>query len=91
MTTGEPLVMRAAMKPIPSLRRGMPTVDFESGAATRAMYQRSDVTSVPGSQCGGGGGRRVELTAAFLEKFGGDSMGQVRAAYEHYAGELKQL
>ena len=47
LTNGEPLVLRAAMKPIPSLRQGLPSVDFESGEAVRATYQRSDVTSVP--------------------------------------------
>ena len=47
LTTGEPLICRVAMKPISSLLRGLPTVDFETGEAVRATYQRSDVVSVP--------------------------------------------
>ncbi len=91
MTTGEPLVMRAAMKPIPSIRIGMPTVDLHTGEATRATYQRSDVTSVPACAVVGEAMVALVLAEAFLDKFGGDSMDQVRAAYEHFQAELRAL
>jgi len=91
MTTGEDIVCRVAMKPIPSLRQGMPTVDFESGDATRATYQRSDVTSVPAASVVGEAMVALELSAAFLAKFGGDSLDQVRAAYDRYVDQLGAL
>jgi chorismate synthase len=53
MTTGEPLWLRVAMKPISTLRRGLPSVDFESQAAVTATYQRSDVTAVPAASVAG--------------------------------------
>ncbi|MFT6832390.1 MAG: chorismate synthase [Planctomycetota bacterium] len=91
MTTGEPLLIRAAMKPIPSIRIGMPTVDLHSGEPTRATYQRSDVTSVPACSVVGESMVALVLAEAFLDKFGGDSMGQVEAAYRHYQTELETL
>ena len=91
MTNGAPVVVRAAMKPIPTLRQGMPTIDFESGEAVQATYQRSDVTSVPAASVVGEAAVALALTEAFLEKFGGDSMAQVRAAFDYYVGELQRL
>lgn len=77
MTTGEPLVARVAMKPIPTLRRGLPTVEFESLESVEATYQRSDVTSVPAASVVGEAMVALELTRAFLERFGGDSLAEV--------------
>ncbi|TDJ69235.1 MAG: chorismate synthase [Planctomycetota bacterium] len=91
MTNGAPVVVRAAMKPIPTLRQGMPTVDFESGEAVQATYQRSDVTSVPAASVVGEAVIALALTEAFLDKFGGDSMAQVRAAFDYYVEELGRL
>jgi len=91
LTNGEPIVLRAAMKPIPSLRLGMPSVEFETGEATHATYQRSDVTSVPAASVVGEAVVGLALAEAFLEKYGGDSMDQVRAAFEHHRGQLEQL
>jgi chorismate synthase len=91
MTTGEPLWVRVAMKPIPTLRRGMPTVDFESGEAVQATYQRSDVTSVPAASVVGEAMLALELAAAFLDKFGGDTLAQVAAARADYIARLAAL
>ncbi len=91
MTTGEELVCRVAMKPIPTLRRGLPTVDFESGEPVTATYQRSDVTSVPAASVVGEAMVVLELTAAFLSKFGGDSMDEVRGAFEAHRQRLLEL
>ncbi|MFT5284069.1 MAG: chorismate synthase [Planctomycetota bacterium] len=91
MTTGEELVCRVAMKPIPTLRRGLPTVDFESGESVTATYQRSDVTSVPAASVVGEAVVALELTAAFLEKFAGDSMEAVRASFGAYQQRLLEL
>ncbi|MGB0332008.1 MAG: chorismate synthase [Planctomycetota bacterium] len=91
MSTGEPLVVRAAMKPIPSIRQGMPSVDLHSGEAVEATYQRSDVTSVPACSVVGEAVVALTLAEAFLEKYGGDSMDQVAAALSHHQEELREL
>lgn len=91
LTNGEPLVLRAAMKPIPSLRQGLPSVDFESGEAVRATYQRSDVTSVPAASVVGEAVVALALTEAFLDKYGGDSMDQVRAAHSFHREQMRAV
>jgi len=89
MTNGEPLVLRVAMKPIPTLRQGLDSVDFESGATVHATWQRSDVTSVPAAGVVGEAMVALVLCDALLEKFGGDSLAQVRRAWEAYREELE--
>ena len=91
MTTGEELVMRAAMKPIPTLRKSLPSVDFETHEPSPATYQRSDVTSVPAASVVGEAVVALELSRAFLAKFGGDSMTAVEASYEAYRASLAEL
>ena len=91
LTNGEPLVCRVAMKPIPTLRRGMPTVDFETGEAVQATYQRSDVTSVPAASVVGEAVVALELAAAFREKFGGDALEHVRDAFESWRARVREL
>ena len=91
MTTGEPLVVRVAMKPIPTLRRGLPTVEFDTLAPVDATYQRSDVTSVPAASVVGEALVALELAAVFLERFGGDSIEQVDDAWRAQLARLAQL
>jgi chorismate synthase len=91
MTTGEELVCRVAMKPIPTLRQGVETVDFESGQAVRATYQRSDVTSVPAASVVGEAVVALTLVEAVLEKFGGDSLPQLERAWEGFRAELEAI
>ncbi|MCZ6597107.1 MAG: chorismate synthase [Planctomycetota bacterium] len=91
MTTGEPLVVRVAMKPIPTLRRGMPTVDLETGEPVQAVYLRSDVTAVPAASVVGEAVLALELAGAFLETFGGPSMDAVRAAWEAWRVRVQEV
>ncbi|MFT5050198.1 MAG: chorismate synthase [Chlamydiales bacterium] len=91
VTNGEPLVVRVAMKPIPTLRQGIDTVDFATGEAVRATYQRSDVTSVPAASVVGEAMVALTLAEAFVEKFGGDSMEQVSGAFAAYRAQLAAL
>lgn len=91
MTTGEPIVATVAMKPIPSLRQGIASVDFESGEAVRANYERSDVTSVPAASVVGEAEVALVLADAFLEKFAGDSLDEVAAALERHRQRLRQV
>jgi chorismate synthase len=88
LTTGEPLVLRAAMKPIPTLRQGTRTVEFETLEPVEATYQRSDVTSVPAASVVGEAVVALELASAFLSKFGGDSLGEVEAAFASWKARL---
>jgi len=91
MTTGEPLVLRAVMKPIPSLRAGLPSVEFGSGEAVRAHYERSDVTAVPAASVVGEAVVALALAEAFLEKYGGDSIDEVRQAWRAHLSRLESL
>ncbi len=91
LTTGEPLILRAAMKPIPTLRQGARTVEFESLAPIQAEYQRSDVTSVPAASVVGEAMVALELSAAFLLKFGGDTLAEVESAFGEYRARLGRV
>jgi chorismate synthase len=91
MTTGEPIVARAAMKPISTLRRGARTVQFETLEPVTATYQRSDVTSVPAASVVGEAMVALELADAFLLKFGGDSIAEVEGAFETFRKRLAQV
>lgn len=84
MTTGEPLVVRVAMKPIPTLRRGLPSVDFATLEPVPATWQRSDVTSVPAASVVGEALVALELARAFRAKFGGDSLAEIERAHAGY-------
>jgi len=88
MTTGEPLVARAAMKPISTLRRGARTVEFATLEPVTATYQRSDVTSVPAASVVGEAVVALELAGAFLEKFAGDSLAEVEDAFAAFRRRL---
>jgi chorismate synthase len=91
MTTGEPLVVHAAMKPIPTLRRGLPSVEFATLEPVAATYQRSDVTSVPAASVVGEAMVALELARAFLAKFGGDSLDQIEAQWRHFREVLTRV
>ena len=78
MTTGEPLVLRAAMKPISTLRRPLQTVNLETGLAEEAQSERSDTTAVPAMGVIAEAMVALVLADAAVEKFGGDSLGEMR-------------
>lgn len=82
MTTGAPVVLRAAMKPIATLRKGIGTVAFGSGEPVQSTYQRSDVTAVPAASVVGEAMVALEFTSALLEAFGGATMELTRLNFE---------
>lgn len=90
MTTGEPLVIRVAMKPIATLMKPLATVDVATGAVASAAAERSDVTAVPAM------GVIAEAMAAYvcaqavLEKFGGDSLREVQRNLSSYLARLDE-
>ncbi len=91
MTNGQPIVLRAAMKPISTLLRGMQSVDLATKAPERSDYERSDVCSVPAASVVAENVVAFETARAFLEKFGGDTMNEVRASYDHFLTEARAL
>ena len=91
ITNGQPLIMRAAMKPIPTLARPLPSVDLATGEAVSGAVERSDVCAVPPAAVVGEAVVAWELAIAFLEKFGGDTMDEVEAAYHYYMERVKRM
>lgn len=88
MTTGEPLVIRVAMKPISTLMRPLGTVDMATGAAAKATAERSDVTAVPAMGVIAEAMAALVLADAMLEKFGGDSLAEVQRNLNAYLSHL---
>lgn len=90
MTTGEPLVLRVAMKPISTLMRPLGTVDTRTGDKAAAAAERSDVTAVPAMGVIAEAMVALVLADAFLEKFGGDSLGEVRRNHGAYLARVAE-
>lgn len=88
MTTGEPLLLRLAMKPISTLMSPLQTVRLDTGEPARAQSERSDVTAVPALGVIAEAAVALVLADAMLEKFGGDSMAELR---RNVAGYLNML
>ena len=90
MTTGEPLVVRVAMKPISTLMRPLATVEMKTGEAASAVAERSDVTAVPAMGVIAEAMLAFVLAQAALEKFGGDSLGELKRNIEGYLSRIAE-
>jgi len=90
VTNGEPLVLAAALKPIPTLLRPLRSVDLDTKEPTEAHYERSDVCVVPAAAVVGEAMVAWVLAAAMREKFGGDCLEDMRTAFDHYRARLRQ-
>lgn len=88
MTNGQPLVVRAAMKPISTVPRALKTLDMATGEAATAIHQRSDVCAVPAGGVVAEAMVALVLARAVLEKFGGDSIGETRRNVEGYLAQI---
>jgi chorismate synthase len=89
MSNGMPVVLRAAMKPIPTLRRPLMSVDIKTKKAFEAAYERSDVCAVPAASVVGEAMAALVAADAFLEKTGGDSRREVEKNLKSYLAYLK--
>ena len=89
VTNGQPVIVRAAMKPISTLRKPLRSVDVGTKEAVEAVVERSDVCAVPAAGVVGEAMMAIVLAGAFLEKFGGDSMDEIRRNYHAYLEYLK--
>ncbi|MGD8318994.1 MAG: chorismate synthase [Gemmatimonadota bacterium] len=90
VTTGEPVVVRGAMKPISTLRKPLPSVDLRDGSVGDAAVERSDVCAVPAAAVVAESMVALVLADAFLEKFGGDAMSEVRRNFAGYIAYLTE-
>lgn len=91
VTNGQDVVVRAFMKPISTLRRGLPSVDIETQEAHRSQWERSDVTAVPACGVVCEAMLAIVLAGAMREKFGGDSMTDMRRSYDAYVDGLRRF
>jgi chorismate synthase len=82
MTNGQPLVIRAAKKPIATLRKPLESINWETKQTQKAQYERSDVCAVPAASVIIEAVVAFEVAAALVDKFGGDSLTEMQARYE---------
>jgi chorismate synthase len=89
MTNGAPLVVHVAMKPISTLMSPLQSVDLRSKQPADASVERSDVCAAPAAAVVGESVVAFEIANAFLEKFGGDSLSEIKSNYERYLEQIK--
>jgi chorismate synthase len=91
MTNGQPVIVRGAMKPIATLLRGLDSVNLKTLTPERSDYERSDVCAVSAASVVAENAVAFEIARAFLDKFAGDSLAEVTAAYEFYLRTARAL
>ena len=89
VTNGQPVVVRAAMKPLSTLRTPLRSVDLATKEAVEAVVERSDVCAVPAAGIVGEAMMAIVLADAFLEKFGGDGLDEIHRNYRAYQDSLR--
>lgn len=89
MSNGEPIVLRAAMKPIPTLYKPLRSVDMRTHEAFEATVERSDTCAVPAALVVAEAVVAIEIANALLEKFGGDSVVEIRRNIQGYREQIK--
>jgi chorismate synthase len=91
MTNGMAITLRAAMKPIPTQRKPLQSVDIITKETAKAAYERSDICAVPAAGVIGEAMVALTIADAFLEKFGGDSIAEVKRNYDSYINYVKKF
>jgi len=91
MSTGEPLRVRVAFKPLSTLMRPLRSVDINTKEAVEATIERSDVCAIPAAAVIAESVVAFVLAQAFLEKFGGDSLVETRRNYDGYMGQVRDF
>ena len=89
ITTGQPIILRAAMKPISTQYRPLASVDVVTKEANRAGVERTDITAVPAAAVVGEAVVAFEIARALREKLGGDSLAEMRRNYDAYQASLE--
>ncbi|MEJ2739251.1 MAG: chorismate synthase [Dehalococcoidia bacterium] len=90
MTNGEPVIIRAALKPIATLGKPLKSIDMSTGDTTQAHYERSDICVVPAAGVIGEAMAALVLADAMLEKFGGDTLSEISDNYRNYIWNAKE-
>ncbi|HKN24956.1 MAG TPA: chorismate synthase [Candidatus Acidoferrum sp.] len=91
ITNGEDVVIRGFLKPISTLRKPLQTADMVTKEPVQAAYERSDWCVVPAGGVAGEAMVALVLTDAFLQKFGGDSLGEMRRNFESYGRQINEF
>ena len=91
ITNGEDIVVKAYIKPIPTLINPLRSIDFATKKGTKAIYQRSDICVVPAASVVGEAVAAWEVAVAFLEKFSGDSLLEIKENYRNYRKRLQKI
>ncbi|RMH80000.1 MAG: chorismate synthase [Acidobacteria bacterium] len=91
ITNGMPIVVRCAMKPIPTLTKALRSVDIQTHEEVRAGKERSDVVAVPAASVVGEAMLAIVLAEALLEKLGGDFMEEIKERFQRYIGYVKSF
>lgn len=89
MSNGEPIMVRAAMKPIPTLYKPLRSVDMRTHEPFEATVERSDTCAVPAALVVAEAVVAIEIASAFLEKFGGDSLAEIRRNFDGYCQQVR--
>ena len=89
MSNGEPIMLRAAMKPIPTLYKPLRSVDMRTHEPFEAAVERSDTCAVPAALVVAEAVVAIEIATAFLDKFGGDSLAEIRRNYDGYCLQVR--
>ncbi len=90
MSNGEPVVVRCAIKPIPTLIKPLDSIDMLTGEAIQSHIERSDICVVPAAGVVGEAMLAIVLTEAMLEKFGGDNVKETRRNFENYIKSIAE-
>ncbi|MCG2721314.1 MAG: chorismate synthase [Thermodesulfovibrionales bacterium] len=91
ITNGMPIIVCAVMKPIPTQRKPLRSVDIITKKSSEAAYERSDICAVPAAGVIGEAMVALIIAEAFLEKFGGDSMTETRRNYDSYMEHVRKF
>jgi chorismate synthase len=91
ITNGMPIILRASMKPIPTLRRALRSINIITKKPVEAAYERSDICAVPAAGVIGEAMAALTITDAFLEKFGGDSIAETKRNYDSYIKYIEKF
>lgn len=91
ITNGEPIILRGAMKPIATLRNPLESVDIITKKTAKAAVERADVSAVPSCAVIAEAVSAVEIANAFLEKFGSDSIAEIKRNYNNYIRMLEKF
>ena len=91
ISNGMPIIVRAAMKPIPTLKTPLSSIDINTKKKFKAAYERSDTCAVPAASVIGEAVTALVIADSILDKFGGDSMEEVRRNYKGYLKQVKEF